>query len=146
VNLKLALILAAIALDFAAGVYFERLVRVHHEDKVTIANQQQEIKRTTDDTKITSEEGKTYAAAVAKALSEPDPAPAVVCVRRYTLQVAAPAAARLAHDGGGGLPQGTPRPLEPTTDIGNPAVLIGARANAQVAALKDYITRVCLAH
>lgn len=148
-SLKLALLLAAIVLDFAGGVYYERLVRVHHEDKATIATQAQEIQRTTDDTKITSDEGKTYAAAVAKAIAEPDPAPAVVCVRRYTVQVAAAGTAGpRAHDAGG-LPAGDYRPVQPPaaggTDIGKPASAIGARATAKVAGLQDYITRVCLA-
>lgn len=143
-NLKLMLILSAIALDFAAGVGFERLVNEHHEDQAVIANQAHEITRTTNDTKITSDEGKTYAAAVAKAIAEPDPAPAVVCVRRYTLPVGPAAPARFEDHGGGGLPGGNYQPVHPITDIGGPAAAIGARANAQVAALKDYITRVCL--
>lgn len=144
-NLKLALILAAIALDFTGGVFFERLVNQNHEDKVVIADQAHEITRTTNDTKITSDEGKTYAAAVAQAIAQPDPAPAVVCVRRYALPLGTATAARRPNDGAGGLPGGDYRPLHPVTDIGGPAAAVGARANAQVAALKDYIARVCLA-
>src|SRR5713226_1333 len=123
-------------MDFAGGLFFERLVRVHHEDKQVIADQTQEITRTTNDTKIISDEGKTYAAAVAQANAEPDPAPAVVCVRRYALQVAAPPATRVGVDAGRGLPPGDrePVPASPagTSDIAAPAAVIGARATAKV--------------
>jgi hypothetical protein len=140
------ILVAALAL-FGGGFYVGRLGIEVHDDKQVIVNQAQEQKRATTNSAIISEEGKTYANAVAAAVAAPDPAPAVVCVRRYAnpVQAGAAAAPRVEPDGGGGLPGGDYQPVHPITDIGGPASAIGARANAQVAGLHDYITRVCLA-
>lgn len=147
-SIKVVLILAAVLLDFLFGMYVGHLGIEVKDEKHVVANQAQEIQRTTNDTKITSDEGKSYAAAVAKAIAEPDPAPAVVCVRRYAVPVAASSAAGPGPHDQGGLPAGDYRPVQPVaaggTDIGKPATVIGARATAKVAGLQDYITRVCL--
>jgi hypothetical protein len=119
--------------------------------KVEVKQQASDATQTTAEIKTVQGEAKTYADAVAKASSEPDLAPAVVCMRRYTLVQSAPGPAGAGDHGGGGLPAGAARAVPaaaeaaPVTDIGKPALEIGARANAQVAALKDYIGRVCLA-
>jgi hypothetical protein len=144
--------LAAIGLlvgCFFFGYHQGRLSLEVLDQKALLAQAAQEAKRTRADTEIISEEGQTYAKAVADAISEPDPAPAVVCVRKYVLApaVAVPSTATAgptAH-AGDRLPPGAPGPIYPVTDISQPATLIGARANAQVAGLRDYITRVCLA-
>jgi hypothetical protein len=143
--LKLGGIAVLVTLIFGAGFYVGRLGIQVRDDKQVIANQAQEQKRTTTNSSIISGEGKTYANAVAAAVAAPDPAPAVVCVRRYTLQASPAPAARVEPHESGGLPGGDYRPVQPVTNISRPAVVIGARATAKVAALQDYITRVCLA-
>lgn len=140
----IGILMAALAL-FGAGFYVGRLGIEVRDDKQVIANQAQDAKLTTTNAAIISQEGKTYAKAVAAAVTAPDPAPAVVCVRRYAVQANAAAAPRVEPDVGGGLPGGDYRPVQPITDIGGPAAAIGARAVAKVAGLHDYIERICLA-
>lgn len=140
--------LAAILAVGAGGFYFGRQSIEVHDLKTEVKRDASNAKQTADEITTTHEEAKTYADAVAKASAAPDPAPAVMCVRRYTI-VQSSATGGVDH-GGGGLPAGNPGPLPAATesasaDIGKPATEIGARANAQVAALKHYIEHVCLA-
>lgn len=133
---------------------------IYHEgaQSVKVADLKTEVKQdamatkvTQQDIDLTHQEAKTYADAVAAANSAPDPAPVVICVRKYPIvQSTNSGATGGGGDGGGGLPPGAAQPVRaaaepiPVTDIGGPAVAIGARANAQVAALKAYIQNVCL--
>ena len=148
-SLKAALIAAAAVLLVLSGYWVRGLQCTEHVQAQVIVNQGRQLQRTTADSQIVSNEGENYAKAVAAAIAAPDPAPAVVCVRRYTLPVGPAAAARSGTDGTARLPAGADRPVQPAaagaTDIGAPAALLGARANAQVAGLQDYILRVCLA-
>jgi len=147
VTLKAVALLVAVLACFGAGYYLRGLQCKVGDETAVIKQVAQNQKTLSTDQTITSEESKTYANAVAQAISAPDPAPAVVCVRQYAAPrpLSQAAATPAAADAGDRLPTGAPGPLPGPTDIGGPATASGARANAQVAGLKDYITRVCLA-
>lgn len=139
--------LAALIAAFFFGYYQGSLAIEVKDQKAVIAQQSQEQVQAHTDAVNISQEAKTYASAVDKAMHDPDLAPAVVCVRKYALTTAVshPATTGSVPDAGGGLPAAAGGSVQPVTDISKPATVIGATANAQVAGLKDYITRVCLA-
>jgi hypothetical protein len=139
--------LAALIAAFFFGYHLGSLAIEVKDQKAVIEQQSHEQIQAHNDASAISKEAKDYAHAVSQAINEPDPAPAVVCVRKYAAPRAlSPAAAPgPVPDAGGGLPAAAGGSVQPVTDIGKPAADIGATANAQVAGLKDYITRVCLA-
>lgn len=143
-------VIAALALSIGAFFfgYHQGGLAGKLKDTTAVAKQEAaNATRTAVDQSITSQEGKTYAKAIAQAISEPDPAPAVVCVRQYSIQAAAlpqPAPTTGSPDAGRGLPAGAGGSVQPITDIGGPVAAIGARAHAKALGLQDYITRVCL--
>jgi len=147
-TIKAALILIAVLFCFGSGYYLRGLECEEAEDRAALKQEAENRNREKSQATITTQEATTYAAAVNEAIHEPDPAPAVLCVRKYVIasgSVPKTGTTGAGDHGAGGLPPGAPQPLPGPTDIGGAAVAIGARANAQVAALKDYIARVCLA-
>jgi type II secretory pathway pseudopilin PulG len=140
-------VLAALLAAFFFGYYQGSLAIEVKDQKAVIKQQSQEQVQAHADATAISTEAKDYAHAVSQAINEPNPAPAVVCVRKYTAprQLSSAAAPGSVPDADGGLPAAAGGSVQPVTDISKPATVIGATANAQVAGLKDYITRVCLA-
>jgi hypothetical protein len=92
------------------------------------------------DTKEINQEASTYHEALA---APADPTPALVCVRKYAAPrpVSETATAGPRADGPAQLPKANSGSFDP----GPKLTPIGQEADARVAALQDYITRVCLA-
>ena len=122
-SIKAVLIAVVALLLVLLGYYIRDLQDTTHTQAAVIQQTAQNAKRIEVDQTITSQESQTYAAAVKQAIDAPDPAPAVVCVRKYAaprpVSEATPAAA--GADAGGGLPPGASGPVQPVTDIGGPA-------------------------
>lgn len=98
-----------------------------------------------DDAKTINIETQAYAQAVA---APADPTPALVCVRKYAAPRTLPstAAAAPGGDGPAALPGTDSGGASAAFDPGPRLAPIGKAANAQVALLQDYITKVCRPH
>lgn len=134
-----AIVLLAVLL-FAGGFYVGRMKPALAAAQATVRRDaQNERQETTDAERINAEARRVEAAPL-----DPIAAPVVrvqygaptACVPRAT------PAGPVAH-GAAGVPAPGPVDPLPGPDIGRPLVLVGHEADAQVAALQDYINHVC---
>lgn len=138
-----AIALFLLILSFGAGWHFGGQSGRLADSTAVVKQEAHVITQEVTDTAIINAEAKTYAAAQIDPIAAP-----VVSVCHYTPTAAVPRTATA-----GPLPHGTADLSAPgargalsapgPVDIGEPLVRVGHNADAQVAALEDYIEHVC---
>jgi hypothetical protein len=134
-------VLVAIVLAFLAGWHFGRQgLELKDANQVVKQEVAQDQKRERDQTTI-AQEGKAYADA-----TDPlAPLPAPVVRLCYSAPAPPPRPARPAPDAPVASGKPDPVPLQAGPDVGPALVRVGHDADAQIAGLQDYITKVCRA-
>jgi hypothetical protein len=127
-------------LSFGAGWHFGGESGKLADTRAVATQEAGVIKQSASDAAIINAEAQTYAAAQIDAIA----APAVsVCHYTPTAAVLRATPAGPQPHGAPDLPAPGPPAAVPGPDIGRPLVSIGHNADAQVAALQDYIQHVC---